>query len=352
MRGPLVATAMFVTILLAGGLIWLAAAPGTQPAATGPLDTLEWDLWVSFPAPQDVDAFLSGVDAIPGVSVVQYFPDESALYPDRQTGDQEATDDVVATTTNSAGSATFEEGQAPLTAALLLRLDRVASAEDTAARINQDFTIYTVGYSPVIAAGMADAYFEWAAQDATVLGEDPLVLQPSAGPEPRFDTSSLGTEIVLIPAATADDIPSNFWNRSEPPEGLDDYALSASRPVLHIGYLAEIDSRLVVYGTDPSGRCTAVVDPGGSGGGCGGFDSYSHGAQGFGGIEGEVGYANVDVPRDSAVVTMTIDGGAPMWQRPVAGFAMFPALVATGLPFIAEAYDASGTIIGHWESLS
>jgi hypothetical protein len=60
----------------------------------------------------------------------------------------------------------------------------------------------------------------------------------------------------------------------------------------------------------------------------------------------------VEVPKDSAVVTVTIDGGAPMWQRPVAGYAFFPVPVETGLRYTVEAYDASGTIIGHWESVS
>jgi hypothetical protein len=57
-------------------------------------------------------------------------------------------------------------------------------------------------------------------------------------------------------------------------------------------------------------------------------------------------------PQIREAVLLTIDDGAPILQRPVAGYAFFPEPVETGLRYTVEAYDASGTVIGLWESVS
>jgi len=127
---------------------------------------------------------------------------------------------------------------------------------------------------------------------------------------------------------------------------------SETRPVLHIGYLPEIDYRMLVYGTVSNGRCDVVIRPTSSGMGCGDFSRYPYGVFGFGGIEGEIGYVNVVVPEATAVVTISFDGAEPMWQRPVAGLALFPSRIDPGITYAANAFDATGAVIGHWEEIS
>jgi len=58
------------------------------------------------------------------------------------------------------------------------------------------------------------------------------------------------------------------------------------------------------------------------------------------------GYGTLEVPPLTSLVTISGDGGERMWQRPVAGWALLPYESSM---FTVDAYDATGTLIGHWE---
>jgi hypothetical protein len=329
-----VAVAVFTGTLLVGGLSWALFGSASKPVASGPLAEFDWDMSIRFPTPDDTESFLAEFEAIPGVTVVEYFPDASVLGP----------------APPPATSVTFSPDEnLVVAAALLLRLDDETDAEAVADQIANSYEVFRLTYSDEIAAMMADRYFFFAAEGALVIGEDPLVLQPSLGPEPRFDTKTLGTEVSLLPATSADEIPEYFWTSTQ---NLPGSVMGETRPVLHIGYLPEIDYRMVVYGTVSNGRCDVVLRSTSSGMGCGDFTRYPYGVFGFGGIEGEIGYVNVVVPEATAAVTISFDGAAPLWQRPVAGLTMFPSRINDGITYDAVAYDAAGEVIGHWEGTS
>jgi hypothetical protein len=332
-----VAIAVFVGTLLVGGLSWALLGSEPQPVASGPLTDIDWDLMVKLPTPDDSEALMAEIESIQGITVVEYFPDASVLDP---------APPPATMVTFSPEDADFEVG------ALLLRLDDVDDAETVATRLVAGYEVEEITYSDEIAAMMADRYFEFAAEGATVIGEDPLVLQPSQGPTPRFDTTGLGTELDLVPATSVDEIPDNFWTLPGPMPELNSSVRSEARPMLHIGYLPEIDYRMVVYGTVSDGRCDVFLRSTSSGMGCGDFSYYPYRVSGFGGIEGEIGYVFVVVPEATSVVTISFDGAEPMWQRPVAGVAMFPSRIDDGITYAAVAYDATGAIIGHWEGTS
>jgi hypothetical protein len=332
-----VAIAVFVGTLLVGGLTWALLGSEPQPVASGPLTEIDWDLLVKLPAPDDVGAFRTEIEAIPGVTVVEYFPAASVLYPALPA---------------TAMTMSPEDTVGVETAIILLRLDELADAETVAAQVVASHVVVNVSYSDEIAAMMAGSYFEFAADGVTVIGEDPLVLQPSQGPEPRFDTTALGTALALVPATSIDEIPDSFWTLPGISPNLNGSVRSETRPVLHIGYLPEVDYRMLVYGTVSNGRCYVVIRSTSSGMGCGDFSRYPYGVFGFGGIEGEIGYVYVVVPEATSVVTISFDGAEQMWQRPVAGVAMFPSRIDDGIAYAANAYDATGAVIGHWEGTS
>ncbi|HLF43344.1 MAG TPA: hypothetical protein VJA46_07440 [Acidimicrobiia bacterium] len=215
------------------------------------------------------------------------------------------------------------------------------------------------GAQPLAAGEAAAAYFSFASEGALVLGEDPLILQPAPGPEPQFDTSALGTEVPLVPASTVADIPNGFLATTD---NSADTAVEAplvehcvrteSRPILHIGYVSEIDARLLIYGTVSDGRGDYIFD-GGPGLpqyavaiACDGFSGYPHGVSGHGAGFGNSGFMNVEVSPLTSVVTVSTNEGERLWQRPVAGWALFPYKGGT---VTIDALDAAGSVIGHWE---
>ncbi len=193
-------------------------------------------------------------------------------------------------------------------------------------------------------------YFESVTRNASVIGEDPLILQPLPGPEPEFDTDALGAEVVLIPAATGDEIPEMFWELSANSLVEEDGNGSPDRPVLHIGYVEEVDTRVLVFESASGGRCEGILTQGGSGSfGCHGFARYGYGISGYSRQEGMLGEVEVEVPEGTSVVTISVDGDQPRWQRPVGGWAVLPAGARDFVDFEVVAYDASGQVIGRWD---
>ncbi len=347
--GPLVAAGTFALVLVVGAVAWLAGSPD-DPVPGGPLANLDWDLMATFPAPADPEAFIDQFDAIDGVRSVDYYPNVAVFYEPPPVTD--ATDDVVETTIRGPEPT----GEEPLTAAVLVLLEDPEQVENVAHEIDQTFDPYQVEYSPDFQLMLADQYFERIATGATRIGEDPLTYQAALGPEPKFDTSRMGTEVELAQATDSSVISQMFWDLTATPIFEDEAVRDPESAVYHIGLLDQTDTRLVVYRNVDGERCENELMPGGgAGGGCGdAFGRYRYGAMGYGGVEGETANLRVEVPPGTSVVAVTVDDGQPMWQRPTAGLALFPAQIEDYdfVEFDVAAYDTLGHVIGRWDELS
>lgn len=355
LRGPATALASFVLVLIAGAVFWALRPDGTDTlvdVAGGGPELIEWDIKVILPAPTDTDALVAEIEAITGVIETQYLPDASVL--DTATPQPIVESDVVTTTrAPNADAPPTTVGERSVTAALFIRLSGDAMPEVVATQLNSRDDLHETSYSPEIAERRAEEFFATAAQDATVLSEDPLVLRPSRGPEPQFDTSTLGREIVLQPASSTAELQelletAGIVERMGSRE--DRFLYDETRPVLDIGYVAETDSRFVIYGTRENGFCDLTIESNGSSIGCGDFTRTLYGVKGAGGTVGEIGNARVTVPEGTAAVTFSADGGEQLWQRPVAGWALFPAPIHDFVTYVVDAYDATGSRLGHWET--
>jgi hypothetical protein len=320
LRGAWVAVAAFLAVVLVGGVTWILQ-PSAPSAADRPLTATDWDLMITLPVVEDADILVSEIESLPGVVDAQYFPD----------------------------ARTLQSTQAPPTgefgiAAILIRLDSPDSAEKVATSIATNYGEgFRATYSDEIARRLADGYFDFASVGATILGEDPRMLQPPVGPQPEFDTSGLGTQLSMIPAESGDDIPDTFFAQAQAPR-MGEHVLNPKRPVIHVGYLEGIDTRLIVYGTNSNGYCVSAD----GGTACGDFSQYPYGVvmSGTGSGGGDV---SVRVPEGTSVVRLSIDGSEAQWQRPRGGWALFPLTVLEPALFTVEAYDANGGLIGQWE---
>lgn len=350
LSGPAVALAAFLLVLVGGALLaWVVAAgDGASFDVVEQPDLIDWDIQITVFTPDDPELLISGVETIVGVVETQYISDLSVLYPDAPPRPDSG---VVATTrpadTDTPATTTAER---PIAVALLVRLDNNNGVEDIAAQLNQRDDLLRVMYSPEIAVRRGDEYFAAAAQGATVIGRDPLVVQPEPGPEPLFDTSLLGLEIVLIPAEPGDPI----MERLQREGGLfrldDSFQLDETRPILHIGRIDEIDAQHIIYPTAGNSYCDIVVEgDSGAGAGCGDFTNSQYGVASAG-SSGIVGHVNINVPTNTSVVALTTDDGQQLWQRPTAGWAIFPARVHDNATYIVDAYDTLGNQTGHWET--
>ena len=320
LRGAWVAGAVFVGVLLIGGLTWILQS-GSPPVADQPVNTTNWDLMVNLPVTEEADLLVSQIEAISGVVDAEYFPDVRNLESAEPSNED------------------FD------IAAVLLRLENPESAKSVATAITNDLDeVFGITYSGEIAESEADAYFEFGAAEAIVLSEDPLVLQPAQGPEPQFDVSSLGAGLTLTPAVSTSEIPDTFLSQAQAPRmGTD--VFDADRPVIHVGNLEEIETRLIVYGTESGGYC-AWADGGTA---CGDFSSYPFGVVLVGTSSPGDGHVAVRVPESTSVVALTVDESETLWQTPRAGWALFPLTVREPTLFTTAAYDVSGTLIGEWE---
>jgi len=132
--------------------------------------------------------------------------------------------------------------------------------------------------------------------------------------------------------------------------GLDDsFRLDETRPILHIGRVDEIDAQHIIYPTVGNTYCDVVVERDGAGAGCGGFTNSQFGVASSG-SSGIIGHVAINVPTNTSVVALTTDDGQQLWQRPTAGWALFPARVHDYATYIVDAYDTVGNQIGHWET--
>lgn len=342
-----IAVASFMGTLLLGTVAWLIASPGSEPADGNPLDRFVWDLAIRLPAPENSTQFLTALEATPGVaSIVEYFPDQAVLYP------SQASDTPTSSGTETTVVGLPDELESRATAIVLVTIDDLTAASDVANRIGSTFDIYQMTFSRAIASIKADEFWDQMSAGAEELDDDPVFLQPPPGPEPLFDTTGLGEEIVLLPAKPEDSVPDFVLQSTKSPvpgRSVADF----EGPVVNIGTVAEINATMLLFGTSDGGYCRAVIEGNGWGSGCGDFTKETFGVTGWGGNVGQTGYAEVRVPIETAVVQFSIDGGAPSWQRQVAGFALFPITVEDyGSTFHVTAFGESGDVIGEWETTS
>ncbi len=182
-----------------------------------------------------------------------------------------------------------------------------------------------------------DAYFATAAASGLVLGGDPNVVLLRARPEPEFDASVLGLEVVLEPFEPDANIPGIDFPELELP--------APTGPMLYVGRVSDSGVLFAVYQID-IGVCNAswllseLQWPQSIG--CGGREGY--GPVGNDGI--------VFVPLDTSVVAITTTDGQSLWQRPIGGWSFFdlpsPPPGSPGHRIVA--YDAFGNQIGNWGS--
>ncbi len=331
-----VAAAAVAVTALAVGVPLLLAGGGDRRVASAPGE--DWDIHVVFDETFDVDELVDAVTAVDGVSTVEYVPEaERAPEPEGT-----VTDPTGAVATTAAGNPSAED-EAPV-GTLLIRLGMGADAADVAAHVTALRPGLHAEFSPDVAARDLSLWLAAAEQGAEVVLDDPTVIQPALGPEPAFDADALGTEVVLERPGDRDAL------RRELPAA----SSKALPPLVHIGRLAETETRLVVYTTADGWTCRAEVDPGGGGAGCDVGLNASFGAVGGGGVVDDSGvgvrHVVVRVPADTAVATLSIDGGPAQWQRPAAGLALFadPLYDGEDSDTVVIAYDAAGNVIGSW----
>jgi len=354
--GPVVALAAFLLVLVGGGLaIWLTASRGSGLEMVGP-NLIDWDIQIRLWAPDDPQAVVNEVGAMPGVAETQYLPDGSVLYPETP-GLGEGGDGAVSTETSASPSTV----RTPMMAVLLIRLADGADPDAVVAELNQRIEVYGVVYSPALAERRERAFFDRMQDGAVVLVEDPLIVQPQPSPEPAFDTSSLGREIVLE-AVPPDELSMSALRADGGLFALDDNGsrqLDDSRPILNIGRVtvprnsvSSSAKHLILYPTIDGGYCNVTLsDDAGYGSNCGFYSDGQFGVAGGGSGSEGFSFINVVVPENTSVVTVETQADGVMWQRPVAGWALFPTMVGDEMSgFIVEAFDQYGNVIGHWET--
>jgi hypothetical protein len=309
-RGPLIAVAAFALVIVVGGMAWLLRGDRVlDDGDVGGPDLIEWDLRVIVEPTNDPEALVADVYAIPGVVEVQYVPD---------------------TGTRSVG--------------VLVRVERGADLAVVAARLRAWHDVADVAYSEEADARFGDDFLSVATRGASFIAADPLILRPGLGPEPQFDPSSLGREVVLDDPVSTEELIERV---SRPISALGEltWQRDESQPFLFIGYLAEIDSDLVLQASVVTNVYCDRVRGGAT---CGSMTADGYGVV-HGGGDLETQYAVVRVPVETSVVTLLLHNGEPMWQRPRAGFALFPADVYGTDNSEVRAYDALGDEIGVWE---
>lgn len=204
--------------------------------------------------------------------------------------------------------------------------------------------------SPAVADELTDRYIK-KVKDGVVLSQDPYVVQAPRGPEPQFDTSSLGVEMPFEPADSTDVLPETM-SGGLGPEPL----ATEDRPLIVIGTAtrqpAGAEPLTAVLWFSELGGVNLGETRGGSGLGSSGgtlpLQRY--------GIIGEhrssrfaVSDLSYSVPLETAVVQFITDEGT-FWQRPIAGYGVISQKYTEDpRPTSLIAFDAEGNQIGEWE---
>lgn len=184
-----------------------------------------------------------------------------------------------------------------------------------------------------------DERFARIGEGATVLSDDPPMVQPLPGPEPRFDTFTLGEEIPFTSLTPdhplAQDLAANFYDFIDPlplPTG----------PIVFVGHASgTLGGYRLLWPTETNGYCGGTQ----TGGGCLGSQ----------GIVPEDGVAVFDddglvtVPLDASVVVLRFNTETSLWQRPTGGWAIFPTAVDGDDTYWIDVYDADGNLMATTE---
>lgn len=202
------------------------------------------------------------------------------------------------------------------------------------------------------------------------------VLRLTISPEPKFETSALGREVVFEPSK-GDDISTqvsqlifdNLPPGYEYPIPMDLESLEGrlialitdpdaanaqtlAGPIQYVGHMADNGRHLIVWKID-NGLGLSVLSNGGLTGSalscCGGGPRGDYGLW-LGGGDGSTAEIVVAVPLETSVVGITKPDGTRLWQRPIGGWGVFEVAEwpesAPGPTVVA--YDDLGNEIGHW----
>lgn len=179
----------------------------------------------------------------------------------------------------------------------------------------------------------AQARFGWVIEGAEIMPNGVHGVT-RAGPEPLFEYMLLGEELRFVPA---------FEAPAEPPRDLlEDQPFDS---LYHVGTLKGTGNRVFIYQEDGF-FCVAVERRNGLSGSCNG--DIQPGLEWGGSLGPEGGQILFPhLPKEAAVVTLSIEGLATWTQRPLAGIAVFdlPAPVNPDQATTATAIDAEGETI-------
>ena len=333
-----------------------------------PLSADEFRLWASTAidwhlnvggAVADPDTFVESIESLDGVVDVKMLPGRRFGSDPSLVIQYDDTDQMPTTTMpadpNASTTTTLTE---PRRVQLFLTLQDPSQAEYVAAVAAQIPGTAEIVYSPAVEEAVTEAFFDAVLSTARVIHDDPRVHQPAVGPEPRFDTTELGTEVPLIPATTDVGLsPEDLRDidrlltveRLVEPSSAESSG-SLRGPILHIGAL-EDGSRLILTFDGGSDYFERIFRAGGWSGGGGTLGSYFYGEVGSGGSSDGPTYVRIRVPLETSVVVLGTDGGVQLWQRPIAGHALIPVDSPAGQrpTGTVTALGPSGETIGRWQ---
>jgi hypothetical protein len=184
-------------------------------------------------------------------------------------------------------------------------------------------------------------------QGETVLLEDPRVVRGTLGPEPAFDTSSLGVEIPLLdPSDIEGSILRVEENLLSPTDQVESHLVA--------GELASGSMAGIVQTTGERGWCLWIIPPTEARPSC--TSRYDNSPEAVIGVNPGTDfptdeandlrgtYAWGPLPPEVSVVTVAY-GDTTLWQRPVGGIALFDIDNPNRDHISYTAYDAHGNIV-------
>jgi len=335
-------------LAVARGLITVSRADFEQRAA----DAIDWDLQVDA-QPVDPNGFLDLLAEVPGV-------ESAALSTLHLNGpavawsiEMDPSSQAIPTTTTLVTAVSVSTTTVPAVGEMIqvmVTLEDGTDPEVVAAAIDDLTDFARISYSPAIGATISQEYLDAVLGDAEIIHQDPVVYQPQPGPEPQFDTSNLGTEVKLEAATAATESLDSTLQTIDTFRG--PRFLGATQPPLQgpIIYVGAIDdgARLVLAFINDRDYFEITVKGSEAGAGGGRLGAFHYGWTGGGG-GGDGWYMNVRVPLETSVVVFESDDGATLWQRPIAGYGLFPVTSdMSRTSGTITAFAADGTVIDQW----
>lgn len=311
-------------------------APRPVPAAAPDIALIDWDLALFVADGESPEQLRDELELRPEVAEAQV-ASQAAVFPPVPI-------DETASVAPLTADGTPDRAPTPL---VVVRLANAAEATAAGSALEALDAVTIAVPSVAVAQDRLGRYFDGLAASAESFGGQPEVLQAQFGPAPQFDVAGLGEEVRLVPlgAPGAPSLPASYFSRGGggEPDGRDD-----RYPVVHLGSVGGV--HLVLDGTRDGDLCDSTVDPmGGGAAGCGplpftpryGLSGYSTG--------GDFSTMTVRVPEAASVAAVSYRD-VTAWQRPAAGYALFPLDGREPGPVEVVAYLADGTELGRWSS--